>query len=101
MQLFVDVSKLSKTIRAYLPLYMSAIFTCPVSRDGGMTIIPHETLVADLEAHTVEHSGSVGLSGSTFSPGNFSSYVHLFFKVCPFFFLIRVIFLYLFGIRMD
>ncbi len=54
-------------------------------------LVPHETVVKDLESDTVDKSAGLGASGSRFSPGAYSQAAFIEIKVSVHVHLCRVL----------
>jgi hypothetical protein len=102
----IDTSSLSEDLRSYLPLYLKAFnesglnFPSTVRwvhdngqesiaiqrlKDGGQ-FVPHQMVVAQLEADTQSVSASLGFgSHGPFHPGSFSQYVVINLQVSAFY----------------
>lgn len=76
----MDTSSITREYRKYIPLLLEVIMESPVKRDG--RLIPHEEVVAELEADTIEISTQIGfINGSRFSCGAYSHTVNLMLQV--------------------
>lgn len=79
MMVLLDSVNIPMELRYYLPLYLEILFESPILRDG--VIIPRETVIAELQADTLENHASLGLEGSKFFCGGFPQAVLISLKV--------------------
>lgn len=69
LTVLLDTAVVPEELKPYLSLYLEVIFESPLLRDG--VLIPHEQVVAELAADTLDHVSSLGLKGSRFTPEEF------------------------------
>jgi Zn-dependent M16 (insulinase) family peptidase len=78
ISLYLDNTALTVGQLQYLELYLECMFECDQLRGG--VIVPRDTVVSQLMEDSVSYHNSIGIGGSYFTAGGFSSQLNVSFK---------------------
>jgi Zn-dependent M16 (insulinase) family peptidase len=71
----IDTTLVPDDLRPFIELYLDAVFDLPVQE--GDLLLPHETVVKELQNDTVSFSNDCGIGGDNFQCGTFSQVMNL------------------------